>query len=367
MLEGGLRLWLCHARRRSVEVDGRSDVGLARLPLALAIGLLSILVAASIGVASAAAEDTDGTVTCANYRATFESGTVEARHMDAHCRALFAAGPPTLPAGAAAPELAEPGPALAALEREIAERVEAYHLDGNYAVAVTDLQTGETIEVGGHRRQLAGCSINFFVMLQASIDEMRGQLTSSQIDSLLHTTVHYSDPVSARKLYELAGDGELLSGIRETRSLIWSLGLRDTRLDHAPLFISAASIARTDNHFSAADANRALAMLWWGQILPVAERDKLLDTMADVKPGLNYLTAYGTGGTVSHKNGFFPVPSGGWWVDNDIGIVRFEQDGETYAYAISFLSERVHEKYGSLSLFRPISELVWEYFDRTYS
>lgn len=365
MLETDVRPWRRQWRPGAVDIGWRSLVGLVRLPFAILLAVAAASLAAVLGLVTAGAQGAEGAIDCSNYRAVFAAGTVEARHLDAYCGVT--AGPPGLPASTGeAPVLREAAPGLQALEREIGERVAAYHLDGNYAVAVTDLQTGETIEVGGHRQQLAGCSINFFVMLQATIEQTQGRLTSDQIDTLVHTTVRYSDPAAARSLYELVGDGELLPGIRETRSLIGQLGLRDTQLDHAPLYLSAASVARADNFLTASDANQALAMLWWGQILPEQQRDALLDTMADVKPGLNYLTGYGTGGTVSHKNGFFPVPAGGWWVDNDIGIVRFERNGETYAYAISFLSERVHEKYGSLSLFRPISELVWDYFDRTY-
>jgi hypothetical protein len=62
--------------------------------------------------------------------------------------------------------------------------------------------------------------------------------------------------------------------------------------------------------------------------------------MTEVKVGLNYLTAYGPGVPVNHKNGFFPALDG-WYVDNDIGIVRFERDGRQLAYAISFFSQRV--------------------------
>jgi len=339
-------------------------MGAPRRRLAIpAAGLLAALAVAlgALGATREAAAAPAPQVDCANYGRMLTPGSVASRAMASYCGltpATVAAGP--------TPVVHDAGPELAALEDEIREAVAGYWLDGNYAVAVTDLQTGETIEVNGNQRQLAGCSINFFVMLQTMIERERGVLTAAQTDTLLRTTVHFSDPVTARQLYTLVGDGSLRDGVAATRDLVRALGLKGTVLDHAPLFLDAASLGASDNYLTATDANRALAQLWWGGVLPEAARDTLLDTMSDVKPGLNYLTAYGTGGTVSHKNGFFPVPAGGWWVDNDIGLVRFERDGVTYAYAISFLSERVHEKYGSLALFRPISELVWAYFDRTY-
>jgi hypothetical protein len=86
--------------------------------------------------------------------------------------------------------------------------------------------------------------------------------------------------------------------------------------------------------------------------------------MTDVKPGLNYLTAYGTGGTVSHKNGF--LPDGASWVDNDAGIVRFERGGVEIAYAITFLSEGVPTKYADIPLGQELSVMAWEHFATTY-
>ncbi|MEZ4503989.1 MAG: serine hydrolase [Dehalococcoidia bacterium] len=331
------------------------------VPLAAALAAALALTLGTLGTSPEADAAPNPQVDCANFTSMLAPGSLAARTMASYCGVV-----PAVASAGPMPVIHEAGPDLAALEREIRSAVDDYWVDGNYAVAVTDLQTGETIEVNGNRRQLAGCSINFFVMLQTMIERERGALTAAETDTLLRTTVHFSDPVAARQLYTMIGDGSLRAGVKETRDLVRALGLKSTVLDHAPLFLDAASLGSSDNFLTAADANRALAQLWWGGVLPEASRDKLLDTMSDVKPGLNYLTGYGTGGVVSHKNGFFPVPAGGWWVDNDIGLVRFERDGVTYAYAISFLSERVPEKYGSLSLFRPISELVWDYFDRTY-
>jgi hypothetical protein len=136
-------------------------------------------------------------------------------------------------------------------------------------------------------------------------------------------------------------------------------------IDHPPSYPVYSLGVSTDNWITARDANAALAALYRGEILSDPRRVDLLERMTNVKDGLNYLTAYGTGGTVSHKNGFFPIGDG-TWVDNDVGIVRFERDGREYAYAISFLSDYVATKYGDIPLFQRLSRLAWDYFDAAY-
>jgi hypothetical protein len=71
-----------------------------------------------------------------------------------------------------------------------------------------------------------------------------------------------------------------------------------------------------------------------------------------------------TDGVVGHKNGFFWLPEG--YIDNDAGIVTFERGGQTYAYALTFLSQAVPTKYGDIPLGQTVSSLVWEHFNRTY-
>ena len=46
--------------------------------------------------------------------------------------------------------------------------------------------------------------------------------------------------------------------------------------------------------------------------------------------------------------------------------MRFERGGVEYAYAISFFSDFVVEKYGDIPVAQEISQLAWAYFDQTY-
>jgi hypothetical protein len=112
--------------------------------------------------------------------------------------------------------------------------------------------------------------------------------------------------------------------------------------------------------------NRALVALYNNELLTPAGTEDFLQRLTHVKAGLNYLVAAVPGdATVSHKNGFFP-DTDGTWVDNDIGIVRFERGGETYAYAVSFFSDSVPDKYADIPLGQHLSELSYHYFTAAY-
>ncbi len=142
--------------------------------------------------------------------------------------------------------------------------------------------------------------------------------------------------------------------------------MSSTFYDHPPAYWPASSLRGWSNLTTALDLNRALAGFWHGEVMSTEWRDYLYVKMQGVKPGLNYLLPAGvTDGTVGHKNGFLWVPGG--WVDNDTGIVTFQRNGQTYAYAITFLTQSVQDKYGDIPLGQTISSLVWQYFSAKYS
>ena len=256
-------------------------------------------------------------------------------------------------------------PSFLALREELAEVVGSYGVVGEYAVAVTDLQTGETISVNGSRPQLAGCTANFFVLLAATLGVQSGIFAEEKVGNLISQTIWSSNPVTARTLYSIIGEGSAVEGVGRVQRLVEDrLGLSSIIIDHPPAYPEESRGVNSDNWVTAEQLNESLAILYRGGILEPAWRDYLLAKMVEVKPGLNYLTAYGTGGVVSHKNGFFANSSG--WIDNDIGIVRFERGGVIYAYAISLLSQKVPWKYGDIPLGQRISELVWGYFNGKY-
>lgn len=241
--------------------------------------------------------------------------------------------------------------------------IDGYWQAGNYAVAVTDLQTGETVHAYGDRLQLGACVMNYFVLLQAMRDVQDGRYPLATVDALIGATTWSSNATTARELFRVAGGGDVVAGVQRVSNLIATLGLQDTHIDHPPGYGGESLGVDANNWITAVDANRALAALWNGGVLDEPQRTTLLDHLSAVKPGLNYLTS-SVPTLVSHKNGFFPGDTG--YVDNDAGIVRFTVDGEERAFAITFLSEEVPVKYDDIPLGQQLTWLAYETFLSRY-
>jgi hypothetical protein len=254
---------------------------------------------------------------------------------------------------------------MSALDEVLNTLAEAYTSPGEFSFAVTDLQTGETAGVNLDRLHLTGCTVNYFVLLQSTIDAQNGRVEESEVGDLIAATIRTSNPVTARELYQLAGDGDVIAGLERVSTLIDSLAGDDVVFDHPPLFGHESLGVDPNNYISAAAMNEALRATYADGLLDDEWLDYLLEKMTGVKDGLNYLLAVGPDVPVSHKNGFFPT-DGGKWVDNDIGIVRFQQDGQERAYAVSFFSQFVPVKYGDVVLGQQLSTATWEFFQERY-
>lgn len=248
----------------------------------------------------------------------------------------------------------------------MANAIASYGEPGRYAVAVTDLQTGQTVGVNQDEELRSGCIINLFGIARAVYGVQEGQFSLDQVDGLIRQTIWASDASTAHELYRIIGGGDTIAGLREVASMIaGQLGVPEIVLDHPPAYPHESLGISPDNMVTAAAMNAALSALFHGTLLTVQYRDYLLEAMTRVKPGLNYLTAaLPAAATVSHKNGFFWDPSG--WVDNDTAIVRFEHGGATYAYAITFISTDVPAKYADIPLGQQLVRLAWEYFVAAY-
>jgi len=259
----------------------------------------------------------------------------------------------------------DPAFELSVLEESLNTLADAYASPGEFAFAVTDMQTGESVGVNLDRPQLTGCTVNYFVLLQSTIDVQDGRIEESAVGDLIAATIRTSNPVTARELYRLAGDGDVITGLERVAALIEGLAGDGAVFDHPPLYAHDSLGVDRNNYITAAAMNEALRASYADGILDDEWRDYLLEKMTGVKDGLNYLLAVGPEVPVSHKNGFFPTDSGKW-VDNDIGIVRFEQDGEQRAYAVSFFSQHVPTKYGDVLLGQQLSKATWDFFQQRY-
>lgn len=255
-------------------------------------------------------------------------------------------------------------PGLVALGEQMQAAIDGYWSAGNFSAAVTDLQTGQTAGAYMDQRQLPGCVMNLYVIIVVLQEVDAGAYALEAVDSLIRATIWSSNAQTAFELYKVVGGGDPTVGVRKVAALHEQLGFELTAIDHPPAFGDDTIGVSADNWMTAGEINEALAALYHGELLSPALTTYLLDAMVEVKPGLNYLTAYGNGGVTSHKNGFFPYSGG--YVDNDAGIVRFERGGREYAYAVSFFSDGVPSKYADIVLGQQLTALAWAYFDATY-
>lgn len=260
----------------------------------------------------------------------------------------------------------EPSPARDMLQ--LRDRLDAAVASSgiNTAIAITDLRTGETIDVNGYDVRLPGCTINLFALMRVTVDLQFGRYPEPQPGDLIGQTINRSDPVTSRTLVKYwIGDGDLGAGLNRVNDFVHSLGMFDTLMDHPPAYPQESLYGGIENRITARDANRGLRALWDGRVLEAGWRDYFLQKMTLVKPGLNYLipAGVGYGATVSHKNGFLYQEG---WADNDIGIVWFVRGGERYGYAISFFTENVATKYADIGLGQQVSGLAWQWFAGRY-
>jgi len=277
--------------------------------------------------------------------------------------ACFAdAAPAVVPSPTPAPTPAT-DPALLAFRDRLAAVIDESGI--NAAVAVTDLQTGESIDVNGDDPRHAGCTANWFVLLSTVIDVQEGRYPESDVGSLISRTIWGSNPVTARDLLIKTGGGSVEGGVLKVRRLLAKLGLAHSVFDHPPGYSEQYTTDGSPNTLTANDVNRALTAFYRGEVVNEQWRGYLLEKMTNVKQGLQYLIPAGVGDArVSHKNGFTWMPGG--WVDNDIGIVVFDSSGGPRAYAISFYSQDVPWEYADVPLGQTVSKLVWDYFAGKY-
>ena len=149
-------------------------------------------------------------------------------------------------------------PACSPCETRLASAIDESGI--NAAVAVTDLQTGESIDVNGDEPRHAGCTLNWFVLLSNVVDIQNGTTAESEVGSLISRTIYGSNPVTARDLLIRTGGGNLDVGVIEVRRL-----LVDSRHDATQCSTIRQATPRstrctaTNNIVTANDMNRALA------------------------------------------------------------------------------------------------------------
>jgi hypothetical protein len=256
------------------------------------------------------------------------------------------------------PENVNVGPEMSALQQELASLINQYKQQSgtDAAVAVTDLQTGETISVNGNAAHKTGCVINLYGLLAAVSEFETGAASPWSNASNIKEGIGGSHPPFVRAFLQNYF-GSDTAGIARARELMAELGLVITTYDHVPYY---GGEDPPPNLATALESNKTLAAIWNRQLF----NDEWSQYTIDVLNDGYYYVAYilpkylPWSATVGHKIGYHWDFDG--WVNNDIGIVQFTgSDGQQKAYVISYYSQYAPSEYAGYSFGARLSLKVW--------
>lgn len=252
------------------------------------------------------------------------------------------------------------GPDMAALDAQLRPLINSW--GGQQALAVTDLQTGETISINGARPQLAACTNKIYIMIAVAQDIGAGLYTHDDIAYLVERAMGPSSTPEARELIRIVGGGDIGAGIHRINGIMQELGATSSIMAHPPAYPWEEYGYGGENLLTSEDLNRTLGKLYRGDVLSPEMTDYVLWSMTIATPFLNG----SLGGplpsdtTLYHKIGALYEPNETW---NDAGIVVFQRDGQQYAYAISYLGTGDGDSYHvSYDHGYQLSEIVWQAF-----
>lgn len=254
---------------------------------------------------------------------------------------------------------------LPALREELAVEVAAF--PGDVAVAITDLQTDETVSVNGDRPQMGACTSNLFMLYAVVEDLAAGAYPVEEVDWMLRAAVGASDPRWARELLIKVGRGSLANGVNLVAELMQRIGVTASVYDHAPNYWFEYSRTGGHNLITASDVNGALGKLYRRQLFDDSWTEYALAKLLDVRPRLNNMIPAQlpqSGVRVAHKVGFLNAL--GYSVRNDAGLVLLDRPEGQRAYAFTYLSENNRDYFGSASFAGGLSRKAFDYFSQLY-
>jgi len=213
------------------------------------------------------------------------------------------------------------GPGLAPLQEQLAAEIEG--CSGRAAIAVTDLQTGESISVNGDRYQYAGCTINAFTIWAVGLAY---QETGQQPPCIhLYNVATVSWPPANMALVTWLGGGDIYKGLERINLALQEHSF-DIFYDHPPGY-TGYSLEGQENLITANEMNRLWTGLHNRQMLGPEAADWAFGLFKMVNPKYNTIipARLPGGDKVYHKVGFFYQESG-VSAQNDSGTVVYVGD-----------------------------------------
>ncbi len=231
-------------------------------------------------------------------------------------------------------------------------------------IAVTDLQTGETISLGGNAPHKTGCVINMFALM-AAVDRFEdGAASPSWVSSFsIKKGIGGSFPPEVKSFLGVIF-GDFRAGEAHARTLMDGWGMETYQFDHVPYY---GTVPYQPNILTALETNDILARLWWGELFEPEWTDYTIGVLRNTFSYIDYILPkyLPWNATVGHKIGYHWDYDG--WVNNDVGIVSFTgDDGQEKAYAISYFSQYAPTEYHGYSFGARLSLIVWNFMAPRY-
>lgn len=266
----------------------------------------------------------------------------------------------------ALPETVNASADILTLRDELAREIDGYseQVGGvDVGIAVTDLQTNETISVNGNTLHKTGCTINLFAFLAAVSEFQAGRASPWDFSESISHGIGGSYPPEVAHFLDILF-GSYPDGVQRARELMASWGMKTSYFDHVPYY---GGDTPSPNVLTALETNNVLAKLYWGQLFSGEWTQYALDTLRDIAPYVQYILPkyLPWEATVAHKIGYYDDDDG--WVNNDAGIVTFTgSDGAEKAYVISYFSQRAGSEQIGYSFGAKLSRTVWNFMGPRY-
>jgi beta-lactamase family protein len=276
-----------------------------------------------------------------------------------------ATGPPPAGYGTIA-ENVNASPEFLALKDALEQSIVAYS-DGvggvDIAIAVTDLQNGESISVGGNVLHRTGCVINMFALLAAVSEFEAGNASPAGLGYSIKKGIGGSYPPEVKNFTQKVF-GDYSTGTYHARNLMSSWGMTASYFDHIPYYGGSYP---GPNILTALETNDILTRLWNDQLFSPEWTLYTLGVLRDSFAYTNYILPkrLPAAATVGHKIGYYADWDG--WVNNDAGIVAFTgADGTRKAYVITYFSQMARSEYIGYSFGAKLSRDVWDFMAAKY-
>ncbi len=273
---------------------------------------------------------------------------------------------PVAAAQSGIPENVNASPEFLALRETLSQSISAYNdqVGGiDVAIAVTDLQNGETISVEGNRAHRTGCTINMFALFAAVSEFQAGNASSGSVSYSITKGIGGSYPPEVKNFLQVIF-GSHVSGVQRAREQMRSWGMNASYYDHVPYYGGEPYVP---NILTALETNDVFTKLYRGQLFNQQWTDYTLATLRNIAWYVQYILPgkLPSQATVAHKIGYYADYDG--WVNNDAGIVTFQgADGSEKAYAITYMSQMARTEQIGYSFGARLSRDVWDWMAAKY-